>query len=151
MEEQKRKKNPPLDKEKVLELHNQGLTQVEIAKELGSIKSTVNNILKTFGKTTAQIDKNASEERIIELNAKGLSNPEIAKELNIHRDTVHNIVTKYNLPKRKNPEARKATRKFDPTKEELIEMLSSKSVVQISKEIGISEVTIYKKKKSLKI
>ena len=113
MEEQKRKKNPPLDKDKVLELHNRGFTQVEIANQLGSIKSTVNNILKTFGKTTAQIDKNASEERIIELNSKGLSNPEIAKELNIHRDTVHNIVTKYNLPNHKNPNARKGARKYD--------------------------------------
>ena len=80
--------------EAIIELHKKGKTQMDIAKQLGTMQSYVSLRLKALGITEmkkvghARIDK----QKVMDLRKAGMSHSEIAKELGCIRNTVTNIL-----------------------------------------------------------
>lgn len=144
-----RENSKPLDKEKVKEMFLSGMRQVDIVKHFQCAKSTVCDILKTFGLTVSVSDKMHNRQKILELHAKGYSNIEISEELNITKGGVSRIILSLGLEP--NIKKSRIISKFDLTKEQLLEELKQQTVEQISKKYDVAIQTVYKKMRTYSI
>lgn len=141
-----------LDRDEIYKLYKSGITQIEIARMFNASKGTINGILKSFGLTNSLESIKIDEEKVLALHTEGLSNPQISEELGVHRGTILAILKKHNLEGNKNPESRKNQRKFDPTKEELIEhLIQEKSLREIGDIYNVSYVAVIHLLKKLNI
>lgn len=133
----------PLDKELVKKMYLDGMKQIDIARHFGTVKSTVCDILKTFGLTTSMADKTYDRQKLIDLHTKGYSNIEISEELNMLKNTVSRIILSLGLK----PNIKKARIecKFDISKETLLEELKTQTVKEISEKYNVTVQTVYKK------
>lgn len=139
----------PLDKELVKKMFLDGMRQIDIARHFGTVKSTVCDILKSFGLTISMADKSYDREKLAGLHAKGYSNIEIAEELGMLKNTVSRIINELGLK----PNIKKAriVAKFDLTKEQLLDELSNLSMNDIAKKYDVTKQTIYVKMRKYEI
>lgn len=139
---------PKLDKELVKEMFLSGVKQIEIARHFSASKGTICDILKTFGLTTKLEDKKINKNKVMELNKQGKTNKEIIDELGCSKTSVSLILTTNELEfnKQDNPDKNKHLRKFDPTPEELYELLKNNSYADLGKLYGVSRIAVFKRK-----
>ncbi len=145
-----------IDKHEAKRLFDSGKTKKEIADILGVGKSTISMALKEFGLTNNLNDIKVDEIEFRNLHTEGKTALQISKELNINKATSHNLHIKFGLvPNVLNESKRKeisdARKKFNPTKEELVELKQTKTYKQIATEFGVSSVTVYKRLKDFEL
>ena len=88
------------NKEKILELYNQGLEIKEIAKRLNVTAVTINTYIKELieegriqeGKDLKQRKKEEKKEEVLRLYKQGIETKEIAKKLNLADLTIHRYI-----------------------------------------------------------
>lgn len=139
----------PLDKELVKKMYLDGMKQIDIARHFGTVKSTVCDILKSFGLTTSMADKTYDRQKIIDLHSKGYSNIEICEELGILKNTISRIILSLGL--KPNLKKSRVETKFDVTKETLIEELKTQNVSEIAKKYDVALQTVYVKMRKFEI
>jgi DNA-binding CsgD family transcriptional regulator len=142
-----RELQPKLDKQKVLDMFNSGISQIEISRNFNASKGTICGILKSFGLTRLQSDINLSRDIIKELHTLEKTSKEISIELNCQHETINTILKELGLTKHDKPYVYE--RKFDPTKEELIELMKTKTYTDIGKMFGIKCPSVIKRAKIL--
>jgi len=83
---------PKIDRVKVKELYDNGMTQKEISKYLNVSKSTISVIFKELN-----IRKHKIDDEVVKLYNDGVIQAEIARRLNVRRSTIGNIVRRLKL------------------------------------------------------
>ena len=137
----------PLDRELVKKMFLDGVKQIEISRYFGCVKSTVCDILKSFGLTEKLENITIDRNKIFELYSLGKTNKEMCEELGCHKSVISRVLLENNLIFNKSKEPIKTnSRKFDPSPEELYELLKTKSYRQIGEMFGVSGVAVYKRK-----
>ncbi len=130
------------DKGKIIfQMLKDGKSSKEIMETVGCTKSTVSHYrskLKNGGTLINIVDRN----KVSELILSGKTTEEVAEILECDRSTVSKICKKLNINQNK-PEV---NYKFNPTKEELSEMLSKSTIKQIAEMNNITIQTVYNKK-----
>lgn len=136
-----------IDEERVLQLHSQGMTQQKIADELGSSKGGVNNILKKHNLTESLKSKMINVEEVLRLHSEGYSNPDIAKMVGHARSKVYDIVSEKGFIGNVNKKDHSEFKKYNPTKEQLVEDVIHNTIEQIAKINNTSSVSVWKRMK----
>ena len=98
-------------------------TITEIAKELKRNKSVVGTIIRNKGYGAKMENIKISCEIVLNLHNKGKTVPEISKIINCNKTTIYSILDKNGIFPNKCNKINK--RKFDPSKEELEELLKT--------------------------
>lgn len=137
----------PLDKELVKEMFLGGMKQIDIARHFGSVKSTVCDILKGFNLTTPMSEKGHDRDLIFKLHSEGKLNKEIMVLVKIGKSRLMEIYKELGIRSNANPDRNKATRKFDPTPDELYKLLETKNCREIGEIYGVSGVAVHYRKK----
>ena len=137
----------PLDRELVKEMYLSGMKQIDIAKHFGSVKSTVSDILKTFDLTKPISEIKYDRDLILKMHGEGKFNDEIMKELGCRKNRLMAIYKELGIKSNVNPDRNKATRKFDPTPEELYNLLETKNCREIGEMFGVSGVAVFYRKR----
>lgn len=143
---------PALDKEEVKKLFESGMSSVDIAKKYKASKGTISGILKSFGLTKSLCDIKINRIEFGRLHSLGYNNKQLEFHFKIPKSTVFLLLKELNLKTNKmaadDPNnGNFKTRKFNPTKEELEELLKTKSQRQIGKIYGVSQVAVLNRKR----
>ena len=140
---------------KVLELKEEGKTNKEIAKILGTSEMTVGKDIKELEKQGIPVKKSLEKRKnqILTLNKEGKSNKEIAEMLGISIGQISYIIKQLkdqgeNI--KKNPTKEKKQIREERRAKILQLKLEGKTHQQIAEILGISTTTIYKDIKKLK-
>lgn len=139
----------PLDRELVKQMFLDGMQQIDIAKHFHSAKSTISDILKSFGLTISMADKSYDRQKLVELHTKGYSNIEISEELGMRRNTVSRIINELGL--KPNIKKARVVAKFDLTKDDLLQELKYLSIKDIMKKYNVALQTVYVKMRKYEI
>ena len=142
-----RENSKPLDKEEVKRMYLSGMKQIDIARHFGTAKSTVCDILKKFDLTTPMSEKTYDRELILKMHSEGKFNKDIMKETGCEKSTLNRIFNELGLSANVDPDRNKSQRKFDPTPEELNELLKTKNYREIGELFNVSGVAVYNRKK----
>ena len=146
---------------KLIKLHEQGLTQQEIADELIITKSAVNNRIvkmRKMGKMEPAMPQQHKAhtleryEKIIEMFNNGFTNDEIAREVGFKTRSIKNVL--YNLRKEgKLPAVNRKVKKPETIQQnlEIAELIKEHiSIEEIAVRYNISESTVQKRLKWLR-
>lgn len=145
-----------INKNEVKELFEQGKTKKEIADSLGVGKSTISMALKEFGLTKNLEEIKVNEEELRKLHSEGKTAIEIMKLMKISKSASFNTHNKLGLipnvlTEEKRAEISESTRKFNPTKDELIELKKNNTYQKIADMFQVSTVAVYKRMKKFGI
>ena len=130
-------------KQRIAELNAEGLTDMQIARELGISKESVIRVRKK-GNIPAANRPSKNEERnkkIISMVKQGMTHTQIAKELGIHKQSVMDAVLRHARDTGENYSS------FDardiPRRKKIIELNKlGKTDVEIAREVGVSPNTV---------
>lgn len=152
----------PLDRNEVKRLFELGMKAIDISKHFKASKGTIGDILKSFGLTVSfeeiSTRKQNNANIIINLHDSGLFLEDIIEHTGHIEQYIRNVLRKsQRIPKQKlvnfieidgkTIKTIPSMRKFDPTKEELSELLKTNSLRQIGKLYGVSQVAVLKRKR----
>lgn len=152
----------PLDRQEVKRLYDSGMTANKIAKYFNASKGTINDILKRFGvtKSLKEIDdiKKDKEIKVLELHRDGKTLTEIIFATELKNNYIREVLRNNGfVPKQENiivsadGKTRQYVdkRKFNPSKEELEELLKTKSLRDIGNIFGVSRIAVFHRKKKM--
>jgi DNA-binding NarL/FixJ family response regulator len=87
----------PLDKNKIMKLHNKGLNDIKIAKKLNSYPSAICEWRKKLGLNMQERERRFSDEQLLELHNKGLNDSQIAEKLKVSPSAIRTRRKKLSL------------------------------------------------------
>lgn len=146
----------PIDKERLIQLWNEGLPAKAIAEELGTTEGTVYAYASKLG--CRKHNNKQCPKRFAEMWNAGCSVAEIASELNISKATIHRWVKKIPecIPHAKRPTAKKQSVKCVVAKQLVPDKLAGKMerfvqmwnscapIAEIANEFGVHVATIHR-------
>ena len=127
----------------IFEMLKDGKSSKEIMETVGCTKSTISHYrskLNDGGELINIVDRS----EVMKLIEQGLTTNQIAEKMNCDRSTISRICRKYNI-EHNSPDV---VYKYNPTKEEFLELLNNYTVKEIAKMNNVTVQTIYNKKKS---
>lgn len=85
------------NKENIIDLYDNGLTQQDIANLYNTSKSSVARFLRSVGITSKVVITDEDEQKIIDLHNNGVGIRDIAKHIGIGKERISKVLHKYNV------------------------------------------------------
>ena len=144
-----KRKYAEYDETLIRKLHEEGMSNVDIAKQIGCVKSTITYILKKQGVGNSMKDIMTNKDEVYRLHSEGYSNNEIANIMDKDRSNIYDIIKNAGLVANKSKTPKPGS--FTTSKEELEEMLKTMKIPEIANKLQKSVQCIYTKIKEFGI